>query len=83
MYMYYYDITIYLSDTRSEETESGYVCGDSYTSALDRLLEYFGEDETVDVKLSFVTDKPILVLPTQKAIKDKGLVAAIRDNNDI
>lgn len=79
MNLYYYKIKMIIDD--KFEKEDGYTVGNSFSEAMDRLLEYYGEDEVEEVKLSYVADRPVLILPTQGAITEKGLIKAIAENN--
>ena len=82
MNLYYYKIKSYNTFDSKEEKEDGYTVGENYTDALNRLMEFYGEDETLTVTLKYVTDRPILILPAKGAITEKGLVEAIADNNN-
>ena len=82
MCLYYYKIKIYNDIDHKEEKEDGYTVGENYADALNRLMDFYGEDETLTVTLKYITDRPILILPTKGAITEKGLVEAIADNNN-
>ena len=81
MCFYYYSAEVY-DDNFTSYTETGYTVGKDYKNALNNLTEYYGEDDIVKITLEYVADKPVLVLPPEDSIVKKGLVAAIKNNND-
>ena len=81
MNLYYYKIKTYNDFDHKEEKEDGYTFGENYSAAIDRLMEFYGEDETVTITLKYIADRPILILPIKNAIAEKGIVEAIEDNN--
>ncbi len=82
MCFYYYVATVYDEDY-NEYTESGYTIGENYRNAINNLTEHYGEDELIKVTLEYIADRPVLVLPSGDLIAEKGLKAAIKENNNI
>lgn len=83
MNIYYYSIKVYDEVERTTDKENGYVAGSNYSDAIERLMEYYGDEYAEAVTLKYVADRPILILPEEGAITQKGLVKAIFDNNNI
>ena len=81
MCFYYFSAKVY-DENYKPYTETGYTVGQDYRNALNNLTEYFGEDDIIKITLEYVADRPVLVLPTDGAITEKGLVAAIKNNNN-
>ena len=83
MCFYYYAVEVYDVDNHKVFTENGYTVGVDYRNALNNLIEYYTEASLVSLTLEYVADKPILILPSGDAVNRKGLIAAIKDNNNI
>ena len=47
---------------------SGYVYGDDYTSAVDRLTHYFGNEDTISIQVTVVADTDYGVMVTTEDI---------------
>lgn len=82
MCFYYYKVTVYDEDYK-EYTEAGYTVGEDYRNAMNHLTEHYGEGELIKATLEYIADRPMLVLPNGDLIAEKGLKAAIKENNNI
>ena len=79
--IYYYKIKMYVEDINEFEEEDGYTFGTNYADALEKLIEYYGENEIENFTLEYIGDRPIIILPTEGAINKFGLREAIKNNN--
>ena len=59
-----YNFTVATEGLDSEKNSySGFVTAASYTGAMQRLTDYFGEDDIVKVQIEYVTDSDLVIVP--------------------
>lgn len=73
---YRYSIKYYDSDSLNLETSSGIVCANSYSEAVSRILQYYGEHETEELTVKFIYDFTVLKMP-------EGILDSIEEMNEI
>ena len=81
MNFYYFSVKFY-TDNYEIEKENGYTIGTNYSNAVENITNHYGENEIVKIYVEYIADRPILILPPTSAIEDKGLLNAIKENND-
>lgn len=68
--MYYYSITYVYTGETTERYAHGLVAGINYKAALGEVMAMYGDDETIEVSLYYMTDTPIIALPKNIAPRE-------------
>jgi hypothetical protein len=75
--MFYYNITYCYTGETELHHAHGLVAGINYKAALGEVMAMYGDDETIEVSLYYMTDTPIIALPnyiSPKEIKEEWVV---------
>lgn len=68
--MYSFNIKWYYEDEDKEMEDTGVVCADSYVSAMEKLSEYFGDDEIVKSTIEALGDDDSNILILNKNVTE-------------
>lgn len=68
--LFYYSITYCYTNETELHCAHGLVAGANYKSALEEVIEMYGENETAEVSLYYMTDTPIIALPNNIAPRE-------------
>lgn len=71
--MYSYKVK-YVNLLEREETVTGIVSGQSYKECIAELVNYYGDSELLEVKISFINDLNVLKMP-------EGFMEIIEEEN--
>lgn len=56
LYLYNFEVKYWDDDTNRQSIAKGIVAGHIYSEALDTVIEYYAEENVIEIKLSFVDD---------------------------
>lgn len=65
----FYSFTVQWWRDGKEITNSGYTHGDNYTSAVDKLTHYFGDEDIVSIQVAIVNDTDYGIMVTDETVK--------------
>ena len=65
----FYSFTVQWWCDGKEITNNGYVCGNDYTNAVDKLTHYFGDEEVISIQIAVIEDTDIGVMVTKEIVK--------------
>lgn len=61
-----YSFTVQWWDDGKEITNKGYVYGDDYTNAVNKLIHYFGNEDIASIQIAIVEDTDFGVIITEE-----------------
>lgn len=65
----FYSFTVQWWCDGKEITNSGYVYGDDYTSAVAKLTHYFGDEDIVSIQVAIVNDTDYGIMVIEEIVK--------------
>ncbi len=70
LYLYNFEVKHWYEIENDQYIAKGTVAGHTYSEALETVVEYFGEDNIIEIKLSFIADSDngLLVLDDATSI---------------
>jgi hypothetical protein len=57
MYFYKYKVKYFDSIDEKERVEKGIVSGSAFKEAMDSIVQYYGEEELLDIQIKIIIDK--------------------------
>lgn len=61
--MFYYNVTFYCPDSKENRQDHGIVAGQTFVEATNNIMDYYGEEDVVELTLFPLTENNLIVLP--------------------
>lgn len=61
--MFYYDITFYCPDSTENRHDHGIVVGQTFAEATNNVMDYYGEEDVIELTLFPLTECNLIALP--------------------
>jgi hypothetical protein len=71
MFVYEYEV-VYYSDANNKNYHAcGYLIAENYKEAMDNMVQYFGNDEIVNVRLKAIAEDRVIIMKEEEAVGEE------------
>lgn len=66
MFIYEYEVVYYNDANNKNYHTCGYLIAEDYKEAMDNMVQYFGNDEIVNIRLKAIADDRVIVMKEEE-----------------